>query len=194
MRDISTITPGPAALRALTHPHRMKMLAILRKDGPQTATTLATQLGLNSGATSYHLRQLAANGLIERDETRGNRKDRWWKARHEMTRMAPADATGDQRAMNTQMLHGVLAHHAQSAMHALDALYDEAPDWQKTQSFNDFTIPMSAADSQHLTEALLALLWQAKQNAPAPGAALPDGYRQVTFHLHAFATPEDAPL
>ncbi|WP_428995029.1 helix-turn-helix domain-containing protein [Kribbella qitaiheensis] len=38
---------------------RNRMLGLLRVHGPATATTLAERLGVNTGATSYHLRQLA---------------------------------------------------------------------------------------------------------------------------------------
>src|SRR5262245_28458635 len=50
------------SLRALAHPVRVKLLGLLRIEGPATATGLAEKLGLNSGATSYHLRQLAGAG------------------------------------------------------------------------------------------------------------------------------------
>ena len=65
------------------------MLGILRFDGPSTATALAKRLGLNSGATSYHLRQLALHGLIEEAEGLGNKRDRWWQARREAARGGP---------------------------------------------------------------------------------------------------------
>src|SRR3954471_24877280 len=81
----SSIVPSPTALKALTHPVRVRMLAMLRVDGPATATTLATRLGLNTGATSYHLRQLAQHGFVAEDVERGNGRDRWWKAAHRMT-------------------------------------------------------------------------------------------------------------
>jgi DNA-binding transcriptional ArsR family regulator len=57
--DLTTVTPGVQQLKALSHPVRVQMLGILRIDGPATATMLASRLGLNTGATSYHLRQLA---------------------------------------------------------------------------------------------------------------------------------------
>ena len=84
--DNSSITPTPQQLRALTHPVRLRMLGILRTEGPTTATALAQRLGLNTGATSYHLRQLAQHGFIVDDETRGNGRDRWWQAAHASTR------------------------------------------------------------------------------------------------------------
>ena len=81
----SSITPSPQQLRALTHPIRLRMLGILRTEGPTTATALAQRLGLNTGATSYHLRQLAQHGFIVDDESRGNGRERWWQAAHAST-------------------------------------------------------------------------------------------------------------
>ena len=60
--------PDPVrAIRALSHPLRVRLLDLLRFDGPSTATLLARRVGESSGATSYHLRQLARHGFIEED-------------------------------------------------------------------------------------------------------------------------------
>ena len=48
-----TIVPNARQLRALTHPVRLRMLGMLRIDGPATATSLAERLGLNTGVTVY---------------------------------------------------------------------------------------------------------------------------------------------
>src|SRR3954449_2802661 len=94
----SAITPSAAGLRALSHPTRLKMLMLLRLEGPATATQLAQQLKLNTGATSYHLRQLAEHGFIEEDGERGDARDRWWKAAHESTRANLDKQTSDEEA------------------------------------------------------------------------------------------------
>ena len=70
---------GPEQLKALTHPLRLAILRALRTDGPATASALAARLGESSGATSYHLRQLARHGFVEEDPERGDRRDRWWR-------------------------------------------------------------------------------------------------------------------
>src|SRR5215207_9616099 len=91
--DLSSITPDIAGLRALSHPTRLRMLGMLRIDGPATATTLASRLGINTGQTSYHLRQLAQHGFVVDDLERGNGRDRWWQAAHQstVTDSEPAD-------------------------------------------------------------------------------------------------------
>src|SRR4029453_16773762 len=72
---------GPS-LKALAPPLRMRLLAELRYHGPATATKLGEALGESSGATSYHLRVLAAHGFVVDDTAayggrgRGRRRPR----------------------------------------------------------------------------------------------------------------------
>jgi DNA-binding transcriptional ArsR family regulator len=68
-----------AALRALAHPLRIQLLDLLSQHGSATASMLAREVGESSGATSYHLRQLARHGLIVEDTGRGTAKERWWR-------------------------------------------------------------------------------------------------------------------
>ncbi|MGO4429962.1 ArsR/SmtB family transcription factor, partial [Streptomyces sp. MCAF7] len=75
------------SLRGLAHPLRMRLLGALREYGPATASQLADRLGESSGATSYHLRQLAAHGFVEDDPERGKGRERWWKSAQSGTRV-----------------------------------------------------------------------------------------------------------
>lgn len=67
------------ALRALSHPLRVRIFDILANEGPQTASTLAEILGESSGATSYHLRTLARHGLIQELAGEHGGRERWWE-------------------------------------------------------------------------------------------------------------------
>jgi DNA-binding transcriptional ArsR family regulator len=86
------------ALLALAHPLRVRMYDELSARGPATASELARRFGESTGATSYHLRQLARHGFIEEDPTRGTLRERYWRATpgnnrfatHEVLRTAPA--------------------------------------------------------------------------------------------------------
>jgi DNA-binding transcriptional ArsR family regulator len=84
-REPSRVQLGSAQLRVLAHPVRSRLLSALRAHGPATATALAGHLQTNTGASSYHLRQLAEVGLIEEDRDRGSARERWWRAAHEYT-------------------------------------------------------------------------------------------------------------
>ncbi|MEV4131975.1 helix-turn-helix domain-containing protein [Dactylosporangium sp. NPDC049742] len=81
--DLPVASPGyvpePGALKALVHPLRLQLLEALSVRGQATATQLAAELGESSGATSYHLRQLARHGFIEEVAGAGTGPERWWR-------------------------------------------------------------------------------------------------------------------
>lgn len=190
-RDVSRVEPDALALRALAHPQRLRMLGLLRIEGPATATRLAERLGLNSGATSYHLRQLARHGFIEEDAGRGSKRDRWWRARHEMTNVPLGDAEGEaleaglafsQAGLNWKIgqMQLALANHA-----ALP------PDWRKASVLSDFIIPLEAEAAEALIGKLHVVLREAMETAPPLGGAYPAGVKPVMVVLHAFPRPPD---
>ncbi|GCD90398.1 transcriptional regulator [Nocardioides sp. LS1] len=151
--DLTSITPSPQALKALTHPVRLRMLGLLRIEGPATATQLATRLGLNSGATSYHLRQLAQHGFIVDDEERGNARDRWWKAAHQATtteREEPADEeTRQTMDAYLQSVATVLTEQLQRAVEEHGLLSDE---WRHASTFSDYGIRLTPARARALLD------------------------------------------
>src|SRR4029453_17859727 len=102
--------PTARQLRVLAHPLRSRLLGALRLDGPATATALAARLGTNSGATSYHLRQLAAAGLVEDAPEASSGRGRVWRAAHDATswRSTDYDADPDARAADDWLVR----HHA----------------------------------------------------------------------------------
>jgi DNA-binding MarR family transcriptional regulator len=81
--EVPVASPGyvvdPIALRALAHPLRLQLLDALAVRGRATASQLADDLGETSGATSYHLRQLARHGFIEELPGVGTTRERWWQ-------------------------------------------------------------------------------------------------------------------
>ncbi|MFF5486553.1 helix-turn-helix domain-containing protein [Streptomyces virginiae] len=73
-----------AALKALTHPLRIRLLGLLRQDGPATASELGVRTGESSASTSYHLRVLAKYAFVAEAEHRDGRERRW-RAVHSLT-------------------------------------------------------------------------------------------------------------
>ena len=190
-RDISQVAPDPSALKALTHPVRLRMLSLLRLDGPATASGLAARLGLNSGATSYHLRQLALHGYIAEDAGRGNGRERWWKAAHESTSFGKGDGGDEaleagvafsQAALNWQIsqMQRALQHHARLT-----------PEWRKASTVSDYYIPLTSAQAETLVTKLQDLLWETMQSAPPLGTPYPEGVEPFAIILHAFPRPPE---
>ena len=174
------VTLDAAALRVLAHPMRLNILDRLRQHGPATARRLAEHFGLDSGAASYHLRRLAAGGLIEEDTERGNRRDRWWRARHRMSYHDPADppgGEGDSRAY-TQAL--VLAYGEQ--LRRLAASVPAMPgEWFEASVFSDHTLRLTPAALARLREELFEVIGRYDAGPDAD-----TGTEAVSVRLQAF--------
>lgn len=82
---------GTAALTGLAHPLRVRIFDELSAKGPATSSELARRFGETSGATSYHLRQLARHGFIHELPDRGTAKERWWRAAPDSMRLEGDD-------------------------------------------------------------------------------------------------------
>ena len=52
------------AVRVLAHPLRVRIVGTLRREGPATATLLASRLGASSGLTSYHVAEHNQSGMM----------------------------------------------------------------------------------------------------------------------------------
>lgn len=82
----------PRTMRAVAHPLRLRLLGLLRIDGPATATALSETTGDSVPLISYHLNQLAKHGFIEgAPELARDNRERWWKASHEFTSWSSAE-------------------------------------------------------------------------------------------------------
>ncbi len=146
------VSPDTAGLKALAHPVRLRILGLLRTHGPATATSLAARLGLNSGATSYHLRQLAQHGFIVDDPARGNGRERWWRAAHQSTRSSLGD--GEVEAVSAYQ-HAVAATYAEQQQRALVERPFLPEDWQRATTLSDWVVRLTPTRAQRLLEALV---------------------------------------
>lgn len=81
------VSSDPAILRALAHPLRIEILSVLDEVQEATATEIAERVGDTPSNCSFHLRQLAKAGFIERGEARGTAKP--WRVVHEHRRLEP---------------------------------------------------------------------------------------------------------
>jgi DNA-binding transcriptional ArsR family regulator len=191
-RAVSRIVPDPTALKALAHPVRLRMLGMLRVDGPATATQLAARLGLNSGATSYHLRQLAQYGFIE-DAPGPSRRDRWWRASHELTSVLETEAEGAELDAGVAFTQAALSLQVGQMQRAVEE-YPELPaPWRKASTTSDVIIPLTADQAETLTRRLTDLMLEAMRAAPPLGEPLPPGMAPFTIMLHAFPYPGRLP-
>ncbi|MEW2550898.1 helix-turn-helix domain-containing protein [Streptomyces zhihengii] len=177
-------TLDPHSLRGLAHPLRMRLLSALRHDGPATASGLAALLGESSGATSYHLRQLAAHGFVEDAPEHGKGRERWWKAATHGTRFSDSLRTDPDPAVRGAadlFIHEVATMHTQEVATWLGTQHEWPDEWRLRSDLSDFTLRLTPAQARELNERVHALIDSYREKAPAPGT---EGVAQVRLHHH----------
>ncbi|MFF5705417.1 helix-turn-helix domain-containing protein [Streptomyces sp. NPDC012794] len=174
------------SLRGLAHPLRMRLLRALRMSGPATASQLAERLGESSGATSYHLRQLAAHGFIEDAPERGKGRERWWKAAHDGTRLDDSlvlDDNPETRGAAEVFLAEIMKIHTQELTSWLGESVDWSPAWRGSSDLSDFTLRLTAGQTHELVHKLHELINSYRDLPPAGNA---EEVETVRIHTHAF--------
>ncbi|MFJ8106676.1 ArsR/SmtB family transcription factor [Streptomyces sp. NPDC096132] len=184
-----------AAFKALAQPRRQRMLEHLTLYGPATSATLARALGLNTGSTSYHLRELARYGFVEELDgpPRGDRsaepsahRERWWRA-------VPGDRRFPPRSRQSPEMRHVmdeLNHHAYAAdLDLFERLQRDAADgdpWADAFPHSRGTIRLTLPELRELFEEYIALLNRYKR----PEAETPPGARTVLTRFLAHPAPD----
>ncbi|BAL91460.1 putative ArsR-family transcriptional regulator [Actinoplanes missouriensis 431] len=168
-------------IRVLAHPLRIRLLARLRGDGPATATQLANTLSTNTGATSYHLRQLAEAGLVVEEERPGGGRQRWWRAVHDMSSWHRSDYVDDPDAaaavvwLETFQVNRFVEL-AETWQHGLS---QESQEWSDTGGISDYLLTLSPAQVRSMLDELDEVVERYARADPEPGA------RRVDFYMAA---------
>lgn len=167
---MSTTSPSPNAqrdirldprnLKGLAHPLRVRLLGVLREQGPATASMLASRLGESSGATSYHLRQLAEFGFITEDAARGSKRDRWWRAAHLSTEFDEYALTRnpDTALLGAEYLRAVAATCASNMLKWVDALPSAPEAWARSATMSDWALRLTPEQARTLGQELEAVI------------------------------------
>lgn len=191
-RSIDQVIPDPSQLKALAHPVRLKILEMLRLDGPATSTTVAARLGMNTGTVSYHMRQLARHGFIEDHPGLGTRRERWWRASHESTSTpwAGADtASHDDVRARQAYNHAVVLTQVARLQESLLERTELPRRWAAVIDDSDWTLWLTPRQARELMENIHDVLRVAAEAAPREKGDAPKGSAQYSINLHAFPRP-----
>ena len=93
----STSAERAELYKTLTNPVRRRILEYIGQHREANSTSVARALGESTGTTSYHLRKLAEQHLIEEIAERSGGRERWWRllpVEHVMA--APAERTPEE--------------------------------------------------------------------------------------------------
>lgn len=185
--DLRHVNLDADQIRVLAHTLRSRLLGHLRLHGPATATRLAAALDTNSGATSYHLRQLADVGLVAEDPDAGRGRERVWRPVHDVSNWNRDDFAGDPGAQAaSDWLVSNFAHRlAEQVQDWLTASPHESPQWVQAAEFSDFILRLNPDQLTAMTRELETVIERWRTTKPEPGA------RTVLLHLYPVPQKED---
>lgn len=178
-------------LQALAHPLRLRMLGLLRVEGPSTATRLGRRCGQSSGLTSYHLRQLASAGLIVEAEPvdlaghAPHARDRWWKAASQITvALPPPEGDEAGAAANENYDRTVIELYAERVRAWVAVKHKWPRQWQAWSSLGDRVLFLTPIEATALQADLKDLLARYRQRSPS-STSQPNNSRadEFTFAL-----------
>ena len=180
-----------ATLKALAQPRRQRMLQHLTVHGPATSATLARALGLNTGATSYHLRELGRHGFVEEvaelAEASTHGRERWWRAVPGDRRFPPRS----RQSPEMRLVMDELNHHAYAGdlelFEQAQLRRDTGDDpWADAFPYSRGTVRLTLPELREFFEEYIALLNRYKR----PESDTPPGARTVLTRFLAFPAPE----
>lgn len=151
----------PRSMRALAHPLRLRLLGMLRVQGPATASMLADRVDEAPALVSYHLRKLAEHGFVtEAPEQSTDGRERWWRSTHTRTRWSSARSADDpQRWIASSLLEREVHARYAAVLAEWREERDTWPDeWHDAAFTSDWNLQLTAADLAALQDDLYAVV------------------------------------
>ncbi|WP_327589089.1 helix-turn-helix domain-containing protein [Nonomuraea sp. NBC_00507] len=148
----------PQVLKVVAHPLRVRLLGLLRTDGPATASELGRKVGESSGSTSYHLRELFKYGFIEEDDEQRDGRERRWRSRHRYTSWDAVEMSGTAEGREAvRIMHLRQVEMVGRVMEEFD-LADWPREWVDASGMSDHILQMSPAALREFHDKAEALL------------------------------------
>ncbi|MEV1242344.1 helix-turn-helix domain-containing protein [Nonomuraea sp. NPDC049750] len=177
-------------LKAFTHPLRLKLYRALIVADTATASQLADQVDEAVSLVSYHLRKLAAHGLIEEAAPQtGDGRERWWQvASHHVSARAPSPEEGPEIVAARTALSRV-ASRIQGEMY--QRYLDEQPawpaEWRGAAFASEYLTSLTAEELRLLGQEMDAVVekWWARGKA-AEAAGDTEGREHVALQFFGF--------
>ncbi|MFI2028910.1 winged helix-turn-helix domain-containing protein [Streptomyces buecherae] len=176
------------ALRAYAHPTRMRLVGLLRAQGPRTATQAADLINESVASCSYHLRMLAKYGLVE-TAAGGRGREKPWRATARLTQWpthSPVPAVAE--AADAVELAAV-ERYSELLSAAIETRRTLPRDWQEAGGISDVLLYLTAGELSAIQQQIDALLrpFEARETRPD---SRPPGARLVQVIRAGFPVPQ----
>jgi DNA-binding transcriptional ArsR family regulator len=157
---------GAREVRALAHPLRLRMLESLADGRSATASMLARELGESSGATSYHLRALAAAELIVEDLDRRKGRERWWTHARKFRLISSAPAEDEEYTAAVAQLESAMISRDEDALrywvHNRGVF---SPEWQESAFIGGWRVYATREQVDELSKCIVDWLRECRVTA-----------------------------
>lgn len=178
------------ALRALADPIRYRILGHLMTVGPRTASECAVVVGATASNCSYHLRELARYGLVERVPAGDDGRERPWRptATGFSYELAEEQQTNPVAArVARRLLHAGVDDEAGLAHAAIDRHDDLPAPWQQAETMATYGLLIDPGELTALTRAIDVLI---RPYIGLTREGPPAGAHPVHVGLRAFRNPQ----
>jgi DNA-binding transcriptional ArsR family regulator len=175
-----------AALRALGHPTRLRILAHLQVAGDATATECAAEVGESAASCSYHLRTLARHGFVEQVPTADGRERRWHRLVTSVDFDAGADGDEEFQAASALARAALLELSDVNVRAYLTVERTFSAAWREAAAFLQTAVVATPAELEDVTHRIQAIL---AEYAPSARTRHPRGSRIVHVSVRAVPRP-----
>lgn len=179
----------PRVLRAIAHPVRTRILDELSASGPVRAADVARELGIPANQASFHLRQLAKYGLVERVEG-ADAREKPWRATALSTTWTAASDDPEMRAAADHLDAVVIRRLYDRAMQWLGRRDADPPQWRSVTGPGDDLAYLTPEELGELSRRIDALIDEYRPRQADPSLR-PAGARPV--HLGYYVTTIEQP-
>jgi hypothetical protein len=125
-------------------------------------------------------------GLVVEDTERGNRRERWWRAAHDITSWSSVDFRDDpeDRAAEGWLAGHIARQHAQWLQDWIDTRGAWSKAWVDASDVTDIRLHLTTDQLHAMVEEVHGVIQRYREQANEAGA------EQVTVMFHAFPHPE----
>ncbi|MFF8603009.1 helix-turn-helix domain-containing protein [Streptomyces sp. NPDC015232] len=177
-------------LKAISHPLRMRLYRALFVARTATASQLAEQVDEAVSLVSYHLRKLAAGGLVEEAEPQStDGRERWWRPSSYGFSIHEEDLKDAPELAAASAAFGRTVTEQRTALHArfLDERLTWSEAWRSASISSEWLPRLTASELAALGRELDAVIRKYDEAARAAEAAGDtEGRENVAVHLHGF--------
>jgi DNA-binding transcriptional ArsR family regulator len=182
-KDAPTFLNDPAALAALTHPLRIKLLNHLMSGGPTTASQAARAVGDTPSNSSYHLRILAKFGWVAPGDSDDGRERPWRALVTRFTVDLGADPESPAGRNALALTAMTVQESQQEAREALARFRSLNPEWQRASSYGGYLLRVTPGELAELTREIDMLL---RPYMASTRDERPEGSAVARFAFQAF--------